>query len=140
MSLEEDLIARGTWPLCGIDEAGRGPLAGPVVAAAVIMDPASPLRGLVRDSKQLSGPRREKIFLELVSSAEVHYGVSVLDAAAIDEMNILQATLQAMSEAVRQLSVAPSAALVDGNALPRIPWRTTSLKSCNPPSWKAISP
>jgi ribonuclease HII len=121
MPLEEDLIARGTWPLCGIDEAGRGPLAGPVVAAAVIMDPASPLRGRVRDSKQLSGPRRKQIFLELVSSTEVHYGVSVLDAAVIDEMNILQATLKAMAEAVRHLAVAPRAALVDGNALPRIP-------------------
>lgn len=121
MPLEEDLIARGTWPLCGIDEAGRGPLAGPVVAAAVIMDPASPIRSRVRDSKQLSGPRREKIFLELVSSAQVHYGVSVLDAAVIDDINILQATLKAMAEAVSHLAVAPRAALVDGNALPCIP-------------------
>jgi ribonuclease HII len=121
MSLEEDLISCGCWPVCGVDEAGRGPLAGPVVAAAVIMAPACALRLLVRDSKQLSANRREKIFQQLVSSDEVHIGVSVVDAAAIDEMNILKATLHAMGEAVFKLTDPPHYALVDGNALPKLP-------------------
>lgn len=118
MPLEDDLIARGRWPLCGVDEAGRGPLAGPVVAAAVIMGPSSALRGSVRDSKQLTAARREALYKELVSSSEVQIGVSIIDAPAIDAMNILRATLTAMGEAVGRLGIPPVAALVDGNAAP----------------------
>jgi ribonuclease HII len=121
MSLEEDLISCGCWPVCGVDEAGRGPLAGPVVAAAVIMAPSSRLRSIVRDSKLLTENRREEIFKRLISSDEVSIGISVVDAASIDEMNILQATLKAMEEAVYKLTIAPLYALVDGNALPKLP-------------------
>jgi ribonuclease HII len=121
MSLEEDLISCGCWPVCGVDEAGRGPLAGPVVAAAVIMAPSSRLRSVVRDSKLLTQNRREEIFKRLISSDEVSIGISVVDAASIDEMNILQATLKAMEEAVCKLTIAPLFALVDGNSLPKLP-------------------
>lgn len=123
MPLEEDLIAQGLWPLCGVDEAGRGPLAGPVVAAAVIMSPQSPLRSIVRDSKRLSEAQREKIFALLVSSVEVCIGISMVDAMTIDTINILKATLKAMGEAVCKLAVSPHCALVDGNAVPSLTCR-----------------
>ncbi len=123
MPLEEDLIAQGLWPLCGVDEAGRGPLAGPVVAAAVIMDPQSPLRALVRDSKRLSEALREKIFGKLTSSEGVRIAVAMIDAKTIDEINILQATLKAMGEAVEMLAISPACALVDGNVTPPLSCR-----------------
>lgn len=123
MPLEDDLIAQGTWPLCGVDEAGRGPLAGPVVAAAVIMDPASPLRALVKDSKRLSEAKREIIFRQLTRSNDVCMAVSMVDADIIDEINILQATLKAMSEAVERLDNTPTCAIVDGNVSPRLTCR-----------------
>jgi ribonuclease HII len=123
MPLEEDLIAQGIWPLCGVDEAGRGPLAGPVVAAAVIMDPRSPLRTLVRDSKRLSETQREKIFGMLISSNEVYLGISMVDASTIDEINILKSTLMAMAQAVGKLAICPACALVDGNVPPRLDCR-----------------
>jgi ribonuclease HII len=123
MPLEEDLIAQGIWPLCGVDEAGRGPLAGPVVAAAVIMNPESVLRSLVRDSKRLSETQREKIFGMLLSSKEVYIGISMVDAATIDEINILKSTLMAMSQAVNKLSIFPACALVDGNVPPDLDCR-----------------
>jgi ribonuclease HII len=118
MHLEEDLIVQGIWPLCGVDEAGRGPLAGPVVAAAVIMDPKSNLRSLVRDSKRLSETQREKIFGMLANSNEVYIGISMVDAATIDELNILKSTLMAMAGAVNNLAISPACALVDGNVPP----------------------
>lgn len=123
MPLEDELISLGQWPLCGVDEAGRGPLAGPVVAAAVIMDPSSYLRGLVKDSKRLTPARREDLFEELSSSPDIRVGISIVDAPAIDEMNILRATLAAMGEAVARLGIVPVAALVDGNAAPDVPCR-----------------
>ena len=123
MPLEEDLIAQGIWPLCGVDEAGRGPLAGPVVAAAVIMYPKSPLRSLVRDSKRLSETQREKIFGMLMSSNEVYMGISMVDAATIDEINILKSTLMAMAQAVGKLAICPACALVDGNVPPLLDCR-----------------
>jgi ribonuclease HII len=118
MPLERDLIAQGLWPLCGVDEAGRGPLAGPVVAAAVIMEPQSPLRSEVRDSKRVSEIQREKIFELLISSKDVFIGISMVDAITIDTINILKATLQAMTEAVSNLRISPACALVDGNVAP----------------------
>ncbi|HPI91980.1 MAG TPA: ribonuclease HII [Deltaproteobacteria bacterium] len=123
MPLEDELIARGVWPLCGVDEAGRGPLAGPVVAAAVIMEPSSALRSSVKDSKQLTAARREKLYEMLVSSDDVRFGTSIVEAPAIDAMNILKATLMAMEEAVGRLRITPSAALVDGNAAPAVACR-----------------
>ena len=124
MPLEEDLIAQGLWPLCGVDEAGRGPLAGPVVAAAVILNPGSSLRMIVRDSKSLTEKNREKIYERLISSEEVCIGVSMVDSTTIDEVNILQATLMAMKEAVTQLNIRPTCALVDGHMTPKLPCRS----------------
>jgi len=118
MALEEELICQGRWPVCGIDEAGRGPLAGPVVAAAVIMDPGISLRAIVRDSKVISPSKRESIYEDLIQSEKVYVGVSMVGARIVDSINILQATLQAMSEAVEDLGIEPDCALVDGNKAP----------------------
>lgn len=95
-------------------------MAGPVVAAALIIDPAHELRLVVKDSKQLSPTKRERIYERLISSDGVYIGVAMVDAAAIDEMNILRATLKAMSEAVSLLSEEPMYALVDGNIAPQV--------------------
>jgi ribonuclease HII len=100
----------------GVDEAGRGPLAGPVVVAAVILDPLRPIDGLA-DSKQLSGKRREQLFKLIVERALGHSIVSV-EAAEIDRVNILQATLLGMTRALEALAIAPTLALIDGNRLP----------------------
>jgi ribonuclease HII len=121
MPLEDDLISQGRWPVCGVDEAGRGPLAGPVVAAAVIMEPGHALRLRVKDSKQLTEARRERLFEEIISAPGVFVGVSMADAQVIDQINILKATLQAMREAVFKLELVPSCALIDGNAAPDLP-------------------
>src|ERR1039458_7824512 len=104
--------------VCGVDEAGRGPLAGPVYAAAVILDPAGHIAGLA-DSKVLSGDRR----LELAEQIRLHalaWAIASASVAEIDAINILQASLLAMRRAVEQLSVAPSEVLVDGNQCPVI--------------------
>ena len=104
--------------VCGVDEAGRGPLAGPVYAAAVILDPAWHIAGLA-DSKVLSASRR----LELAKQIRLHalaWAIASASVAEIDAINILQASLLAMRRAVQQLSVAPSAVLVDGNQCPVI--------------------
>jgi ribonuclease HII len=103
----------------GIDEAGRGPLAGPVVAAAVILDPTRPIEGL-RDSKLLSAPQRTRLAAEIRSRA-IAWAVAEADVAEIDTLNILQATLLAMRRAVMALAVVPAEALVDGNRCPELP-------------------
>ena len=102
--------------ICGVDEAGRGPLAGSVVAAAVILDPANPIAGLA-DSKKLSAARREKLAHEIRTHA-LAWAIGEASAAEIDEINILQATFLAMRRAVAGLSVTPSHALIDGNRIP----------------------
>ena len=104
--------------VCGVDEAGRGPLAGPVVAAAVILDPHRPIDGLA-DSKQLSAPRREALAV-LIRERAVAAAVASASVAEIDALNILQATMLAMQRAVAALSPAASTALIDGNRLPRL--------------------
>lgn len=101
----------------GVDEAGRGPLAGPVVIAAVILDPRRPIEGLA-DSKKLSPHRRETLFHLIVERAVAHAVVRV-EAAEIDRLNILQATLFGMTRAIQQLIITPTLALIDGNRLPR---------------------
>ena len=101
----------GEGPICGIDEAGRGPLAGPVVAAAVILKPEDPIF-YVNDSKKLSAARREKLFEEIMDRA-AGVGVGIADAARIDQINILQADYEAMREAAGSLPLAPSLALND---------------------------
>lgn len=105
-------------PIAGIDEAGRGPWAGPVVAAAVILNRDDVPEG-INDSKKLSEARREDVYEDLITRADVGVGIAEVDR--IDTLNILQATLWAMREAVSNLSVLPSAALIDGNKLPELP-------------------
>lgn len=106
----------GSGPVAGIDEAGRGPLAGPVVAAAVILDPARPIAGL-NDSKKLSEAARERLAVEIRDKA-LAWAVAEASAAEIDRINILQATFLAMRRAVDGLAVAPAFAQIDGNKVP----------------------
>ena len=103
--------------LAGVDEVGRGPLAGDVVAAAVILDPAKIIDGLA-DSKKLSERRREELYVEICAHA-TSWAVARATVAEIDSLNILQATLLAMRRAVEQLHVQPEHVMVDGNKLPR---------------------
>lgn len=103
--------------ICGIDEAGRGPWAGPVVAAAVILDPGNIPSGL-NDSKKLKEAPREKLFAEIMTTSWV--GVGIGDEGRIDNDNILATTLWAMNEAVCNLNTAPHYALVDGNRAPKL--------------------
>lgn len=104
--------------VCGIDEAGRGPLAGPVVAAAVILDPARPIAGL-NDSKKLSESRR-LMLAGLIRERAIAWAVAEATVEEIDCLNILHATILAMQRAVAALTVTPTAALVDGNRCPRL--------------------
>lgn len=103
--------------IAGVDEAGRGPLAGPVVVAAVILDPARPIAGLA-DSKILSAARREALDAQIRERA-LAFSVIEIGVADIDSLNILQATLLGMSRALAALAPAPSLALIDGNRLPK---------------------
>lgn len=102
--------------IAGVDEAGRGPLAGPVVVAAVILDPAYPIAGLA-DSKQLSEKKREALY-PLILAHALAWHIEFVEAAEIDARNILQATLVGMRRAVLALPVAPQHALIDGNKVP----------------------
>jgi len=111
--------------VAGVDEAGRGPLAGPVVAAAVILDDARPIRGLA-DSKQLSPRRRERLFDEIRAHA-LCCAIGEASADEIDRLNILQATLLAMQRAVAGLRLTPHRVLVDGNRTPRLPMLCAAL-------------
>lgn len=104
--------------LCGVDEAGRGPLAGSVYAAAVILDPAHPIVGLA-DSKQLTAARRETLALEIRQYA-LAWSIAAASAAEIDQINILQATFLAMRRALTSLSVLPDEIQIDGNQLPKM--------------------
>ena len=102
--------------VCGVDEAGRGPLAGPVCAAAVILPRDLEIEGL-NDSKKLSDKRRRALY-EVITEQALAYGIAMVDEKVIDEINILQATFLAMRQAVEQFSEKPSLALVDGNREP----------------------
>lgn len=104
--------------ICGVDEAGRGPLAGPVYAAAVILDPKNPIVGLA-DSKKLSASRRETLAVQ-IRTHSLAWAVASASAAEVDQINILRASLLAMQRAVEALSVQAAMVLVDGNHLPRI--------------------
>jgi len=103
--------------IAGVDEAGRGPLAGPLTVAAVILDPARPIPGL-NDSKQLSEQRREALYPQIIERALVWH-IECIQATEIDQLNILQATMTGMRRALLALSPAPTHALIDGNRLPR---------------------
>lgn len=109
---EQQARSRGYAQVAGIDEAGRGPLAGPVVAAAVILQPDLPLVG-VNDSKKLTERQRERLF-EQINQQALAVGVGIVDASTIDRINILQATRQAMLEAMQQLALQPDLLLIDG--------------------------
>ena len=111
--IENEIIASGMSPLCGVDEAGRGPLAGPVYAAAVILPAGIEISGL-NDSKKLSEKKRESLFSEIVSDA-ISYGIAYATVEEIEKFNILNATFLAMNRAIAQLSVTPSLSLIDGN-------------------------
>jgi ribonuclease HII len=117
---ELPLWQAGLARVAGVDEAGRGPLAGPVVAAAAILPPRWAETGLpaelagLNDSKQLTETQREKYFEFLTRCAEIEFAVALVDAGVIDEINILQATHRAMNEALAQLNPLPPHALVDG--------------------------
>ncbi|NMM39242.1 MAG: ribonuclease HII [Glaciimonas sp.] len=102
--------------MCGVDEAGRGPLAGPVFAAAVILDPTRPIEGL-RDSKKLTAARREVLALQIRQRA-LAWSIAQCSEEEIDRLNILQATMLAMRRAVEGLSTQPTLALIDGNRCP----------------------
>lgn len=111
--------------LCGVDEAGRGPLAGPVVAAAVMLDPARPIEGL-RDSKKLSAAARERL-AEAIRGEALAWCVAEASVEEIDRLNILHATLLAMRRAVEGLGRAPDDVWVDGNRCPEWPWRSQAV-------------
>jgi len=111
--------------VAGVDEAGRGPLAGPVVAAAVILDPSVPIEG-VADSKALTAPQREQLHDRIWAHA-LSVGVGVASVEEIDQINILQATLAAMQRAVAALRLRPQLVRVDGNRLPTLPVRAEAI-------------
>lgn len=113
---ERNAVQQGYTAVCGIDEAGRGPLAGPVYAAAVILPDGLEIPGL-NDSKKLTEKKREALFDEICQKA-IAYGIGCASEQEIDEINILQATYLAMRRAVEQLSVPADYALVDGNRMP----------------------
>ena len=115
----------GPLGLCGVDEAGRGPLAGPVMAAAVMLDPDRPVDGL-RDSKKLSAASRERLADEIRERAAA-WCVAEASVAEIDQLNILQATLLAMQRAVAGLGRAPDDVWVDGNRCPNWAWRSQAV-------------
>ncbi len=104
--------------VCGVDEVGRGPLAGPVIAAAVILDDSRPIAGL-RDSKKLSEKKRNQLNEEIRQKA-LCWSIARADVAEIDEINILHASLLAMKRAVESLAIKPHHAMIDGNKLPRL--------------------
>jgi len=117
-ALDDDII-------CGVDEAGRGPLAGPVFAAAVILDPAKPIAGL-RDSKKLSEGRRDEL-AEQIKSHALAWAIAQCSEMEIDTHNILQASMLAMRRAVESLSVIPTLALIDGNRCPVMSIRSEAI-------------
>ncbi len=119
LEIEEARRAAGYEWICGVDEAGRGPLAGPVCAAAVILPRGLDIPGL-DDSKKLSDRRRRELYDVIVREA-ASFGIALVGQERIDEINILQATFRAMEEAVSKLSPQPELALVDGNREPALP-------------------
>ncbi|MBQ8768986.1 MAG: ribonuclease HII [Oscillospiraceae bacterium] len=111
--IEDSYFAQGITTICGVDEAGRGPLAGPVCAAAVILPPHLDIPGL-NDSKKLTDKRRREL-VPIIKEQAIAYGIAFATHQEIDEINILQATFLAMQRALDQLGVKPELALIDGN-------------------------
>jgi ribonuclease HII len=129
------LVEQGMTRIAGVDEAGRGPLAGPVFAAAVILPTEWILDGLpkplraVNDSKQLNPALRDELFGELTSRPEIRFAIAQVPEQMIDQINILQATHRAMNEALAQLNPAPQHVLVDGLRVKSMPWPQTPIVS-----------
>jgi ribonuclease HII len=122
---EKRLKAEGFTRIAGVDEAGRGPLAGPVVAAACIL-PEGTLFERLNDSKQVDPGTRERLFEEITTSTAL-YGIGIVDVEIIDRINILQATFLAMRKAIEALPLQPDYILIDGNQIPHLPIPTESL-------------
>lgn len=132
LALEFCALPSAGW-VCGVDEAGRGPLAGPVVAAAVVLDPDRPVQGL-KDSKALSARQREALALR-IREHSLGWAIAQASVEEIDQLNILQATLLAMQRAVLALPRLPDRALVDGNRPPRLPCEVVTIiagDACEP--------
>ena len=120
LELERELIECGSSPVAGVDEAGRGPLAGPVVAAAVIL-PCGYSQDFLDDSKKVSSKRRDVLYEELTRDSQVYWGVAFAEVSEIDELNILRATHTAMKRAALALPVRPAFCLIDGLDVPGFP-------------------
>ena len=126
--MKQDLF---DWPepgvklVAGVDEVGRGPLCGPVIAAAVILDPARPIAGL-NDSKKLTARQREALF-DIICNQALAWSLGRAEVAEIDQLNILHATMLAMQRAVAGLSVQPQLAYIDGNRCPTLPCRAEAV-------------
>lgn len=116
LKCEREAADCGFTRICGVDEAGRGPLAGPVFAAAVILPEGLIIDG-VNDSKKISEKKREALFDEICEKA-LAYNIAAVDEKTIDEINILQATFKAMTDAVNGLDITPDFVMIDGNAVP----------------------
>lgn len=133
LHFEHQSLAQGHAAIAGVDEAGRGPLAGPVVAAGVILPPTWLRHGLppefqgLNDSKQLTERNRNRFFEGLTAAPGLQHAVAIIDAPRIDALNILQATHQAMLEALQQLAPPPEHVLVDGRPVPILPWSQTAI-------------
>ena len=115
LEIENSLYEQGYTAICGVDEAGRGPLCGPVVAAAVILPKDKCIEG-VNDSKKLSEKKREKLYDDIIENA-IAYGVGISDVSVIEEVNILNATKLAMKQAIENLQIKPDYVLIDGNQM-----------------------
>ncbi|MBS3904453.1 MAG: ribonuclease HII [Simkania sp.] len=127
LQYEESLFAKGFLRIAGVDEAGRGPLAGPVFAAACVIPRGLFFQG-INDSKKLSSSEREGLFDQLTHHPDVFYGIGRADVALIDQINILQATFFAMRQAIEQLSLPPDYVLIDGSLLPKpFPYRAQAV-------------
>lgn len=122
---QQGLDSHEYQPIAGTDEAGRGPLAGSVVAAAVILDPSRPVQGL-NDSKQLSERQRERCFEEIINKAKA-FALASATVEEIDQLNILQASLLAMRRAVQALEIEPGFVYVDGNHCPQWSYRSEAV-------------
>lgn len=122
---ENEKYNEGYKIICGVDEAGRGPLAGPVYAAAVVLEKGQTIEG-VNDSKKLSEKKRELLFDKIINECK-DYSIGTASEKEIDELNILQATFLAMKRAVDGLSIKPDCALVDGNQIPNLDCDVTTV-------------
>lgn len=124
-NMELSLFDYASEVICGVDEAGRGPLAGPVYAAAVILDPARPIDGL-RDSKKLTEAKRDELAIQ-IKAYSLAWAIAKCSESEIDRLNILQASMLAMRRAIKALKVAPTLALIDGNRCPVIPIKSEAI-------------